>query len=405
MTRSQLTVLLFLALAAGCGDDSGGDGSVPLPDGGNCGPGACNGCCQGSQCLSGNDNSACGAVGLPCVQCQQNEVCIQGQCRQYSGKCNPSNCATGCCDGDSCLPGTTKEACGSGGIPCIACAASQTCDNQSCGCGPGTCNGCCEAGVCRSGTDPAACGSGGVTCKSCPTGDSCILGVCSSSSGCSAASCSGCCSGATCKTGDVDTDCGQGGQTCKACKTGESCQQGVCINSQQCSPTSCTGCCDGTQCLSGLSATACGSGGAPCKVCSSKELCQSGACALDPSALWGVVISDATIDSSKSWDTLVYTAPDPYVKVTVGAQSGTTSVINDTYTPSWDEYLFSASASDIVQGGMSVEVYDDDWPTSDQLMGACSITVPESVLISGSGVVNGCGSSGDVQDLSFQFTL
>jgi len=120
--------------------------------------------------------------------------------------------------------------------------------------------------------------------------------------------------------------------------------------------------------------------------------------------MWGIVIEDADLDSSKSWDTLVYTAPDVFVKLTVGTLSGTTSTINDTYTPQWDEYVFSATASSILQNGLTVEIYDDDWPTSDELIGACSITVPETVLLAGAGYVSSCGSSGWVNKLSFKFT-
>jgi Ca2+-dependent lipid-binding protein len=116
------------------------------------------------------------------------------------------------------------------------------------------------------------------------------------------------------------------------------------------------------------------------------------------------VITKADIDSSKSWDTLVYTEPDPYVTVTVGSTSGSTSVINNTYTPQWDEYLFSVPASEILKNGLSVEVYDDDVVTADQLMGACSVTVPESVLLAGGGVAKDCGTAGDVKELHFQFT-
>jgi len=117
------------------------------------------------------------------------------------------------------------------------------------------------------------------------------------------------------------------------------------------------------------------------------------------------VIVDATIDSSKSWDTAVYVEPDPYVEVTVGSSKGTTTVINNTYTPTWDEFLFSATAGTITQYGLSIIVYDDDvWPLSDEVIGSCTVTVSDSVLASGGGYVSSCGGSGYITKLSFKFT-
>jgi len=403
LSRTILPLILFTSLLSnGCSDEDGNNGSS-AEAGGLCGPANCAGCCQGNQCLKGDDNGACGTTGFPCVQCQQGEVCAQGQCITASGKCNPQNCATGCCQGDSCLPGDQKDSCGKGGQPCVACAASQKCEDQSCGCSADDCKGCCEGGICRSGLVDEACGKGGQPCQECGPGTACVLSECVSQS-CNATNCNGCCSGAACKPGTDVTDCGQGGETCKACKAGETCSQATCVNASQCGPGSCNGCCMGSQCLSGQSASACGSGGQPCQSCSSGQICSSGACQLDPSSSWGIVITKADIDSSKSWDTLVYTEPDPYVTVTVGSTSGSTSVINNTYTPQWDEYLFSVPASEILKNGLSVEVYDDDVVTADQLMGACSVTVPESVLLAGGGVAKDCGTAGDVKELHFQFT-
>ena len=44
------------------------------------------------------------------------------------------------------------------------------------------------------------------------------------------------------------------------------------------------------------------------------------------------------------------------------------------------------------------------WTIGSNLIGACTVSVSEEVLVGGAGVVNGCGSSGDVQELYFQFT-
>lgn len=405
------TGLLALALAAllwqGCGDGSGGpdEAGITLPDGaGPCGPGTCPGCCQAGTCVAGTDKSACGAGGFPCVACQANQQCTSGQCVTYSDKCNPQNC-NGCCKGDTCVAGTDKSACGSGGTHCVTCAASQQCVNNACSCGAG-CSGCCDAtGTCRSGFDDKACGLGGAPCKDCTPAGSCVNGTCSSGGSCGPSSCNGCCQGTTCKKGDEVTACGQGGQPCQKCVSGETCSPvGTCVNSSKCDPSTCTGCCKGSQCLSGQSASACGSGGAPCTSCSSNQLCKSGGCVLDPTSKWGIVIGEASIDTSKKWDTLVYTAPDPYVSISVGSNTHKTTTKSDTYTPKWDEYTFTTSASAITTWGMNVSIYDDDsWPSSDQLMGACKISVTEKVLSSGAGMVNSCGSSGHIKKLTFTF--
>lgn len=402
---ASLTLALSFVLVAqlpGCGDDT--EPPITLPDGAaTCSPGNCNGCCQGGACMGGVTSGACGAAGLPCVLCTSGELCAAGVCT--TSKCNPSNCTTGCCKGDACMPGTAKDSCGSGGNLCSSCAASQKCENQSCGCGPGTCNGCCEAGVCRSGTATSACGTAGGACSKCTSAEICLNGVCAGSGGCSAATCNGCCDGTKCEKGDQDATCGQGGKTCQACKSSESCTSGVCVDTSACSPSSCNGCCSGSQCLSGLSATACGSAGGPCQTCVSGQLCTSGACKLDPNSQWGVVIGSATISTSKSWDTAVYTEPDPYVELIVGSTKGTTTVLNNTYNPKWDEYLFTTSASSITQYGMTVTIYDDDvWPLVDEVIGACQVTVSDSVLASGGGVLSGCGSSGHITKLNFSFT-
>jgi hypothetical protein len=193
--------------------------------------------------------------------------------------------------------------------------------------------------------------------------------------------------------------------SCKACTSPETCQhpQGTCVDASQCSPSSCSGCCEGSQCLSGTGTSSCGSGGKPCQTCSSNQLCQSGACALDPSSKWGIVIGDAEIDTAKSWDTLVYTEPDPFVELTVSSTSGKTTTKKDTYFPKWDELLFTATAKEITASGMSLEVRDSDLYGS-ELIGSCIVTVDENVLQAGAGYISGCGSAGHIKELTFTFT-
>jgi hypothetical protein len=94
-------------------------------------------------------------------------------------------CTTGCTSGGICLPGTSQDACGSGGDVCEPCGATEICQAATCvptedpptGCGPATCDGCCDGDTCLSGTSDAACGDGGETCMDCGPRGVCESGV------------------------------------------------------------------------------------------------------------------------------------------------------------------------------------------------------------------------------------
>jgi Putative metal-binding motif len=108
--------------------------------------GNCSGCCSGggNSCLSGSSTSACGINGAACKTCTAAQckvpVCqSNGQCGTYNastgtscsgGKCTSGSCCTGCLNGATCYPGTTKALCGSNGDPCQSCAGS--CITGSC---------------------------------------------------------------------------------------------------------------------------------------------------------------------------------------------------------------------------------------------------------------------------------
>jgi Ca2+-dependent lipid-binding protein len=91
------------------------------------------------------------------------------------------------------------------------------------------------------------------------------------------------------------------------------------------------------------------------------------------------------------------------VKITADGQTNQTSTQSDTYYPYWDEYVVSASAGYLINTGMDVYVYDDDF-TPDELMGSCVVQLTEQVLLSGAGFVSSCGSEGNINKLSFKFT-
>ena len=124
---------------------------------------------------------------------------------------------------------------------------------------------------------------------------------------------------------------------------------------------------------------------------------------MDPSSKWSITVEKASIDKTKSWDTLVNTEPDVYVEVEVGASNkGKTTVKNNTYTPYWNELVLTTTAGSLNSYKLKLTVWDDDWPY-DQTMGKCTLSVPDSVLSQGYGYANNCGGS-DVTYVKLLFT-
>lgn len=142
----------------------------------SCGPQNCGGCCLGTVCVGGFDDTACGKAGQACTNCgQTGRVCsgaaaTERTCQAAPG-CGPTNCK-GCCLGDVCVDSPTRDACGVGGKQCQACSANQTCDvgagtcqnNTTCA---DTCPGCCQGNQCFGGFLNNRCGSGGAACQNC----------------------------------------------------------------------------------------------------------------------------------------------------------------------------------------------------------------------------------------------
>ncbi|MBE2248820.1 MAG: hypothetical protein IAE78_04660 [Myxococcus sp.] len=134
----RLSLVSFLVVVvSGCGSPN------------LCDPTSCAGCCQGSLCLSGSTNDACGAYGAACQACGGATVCGSGQCRSSgaggggaatgggsSQGCSAATCV-GCCFNDQCQPGNTASGCGKNGVACTACQMNQTCRvDQTCGVDP-----------------------------------------------------------------------------------------------------------------------------------------------------------------------------------------------------------------------------------------------------------------------------
>ncbi|MBN2494943.1 MAG: hypothetical protein JXR96_10165, partial [Deltaproteobacteria bacterium] len=161
----------------------------------NCG----SGCCEGSHCHETPSLEHCGLNADPCVDCNtpyadncgtdgvcrcgQNDACVEGQkCDTELGECvcDPDLCE-GCCNGPDCLPGTTNNDCGLGGVECLRCKdIPATCvDGECVDCTADTCSeGCCRDNQCEPGSAKLACGIGGEECVRCLGRDECIERVC-----------------------------------------------------------------------------------------------------------------------------------------------------------------------------------------------------------------------------------
>jgi len=252
------------------------NGQCVQPQG--CSPLNCSGCCAGNTCLPGNSSTACGIKGQQCTSCAAvGEACNGlGQC-VGGQQCGPATCPFGCCEGNSCMGGSFDLACGTGGQQCQNCSVfGESCLNQACVvqslCNSQNCPfGCCQGNTCTGGTSQTACGTGGSFCQNCAQlGDSCQGQTCVGVGACSPSTCSfGCCQGGFCQQGNFDNACGAGGGQCQNCTTfGETCQNEVCVSQSTCNPQTCpNGCCQGSTCVTGSSQTACGTGGALCENC------------------------------------------------------------------------------------------------------------------------------------------
>jgi hypothetical protein len=115
------------------------------------------GCCLQGYCTTSQFRT-CGKGGLSCVECDA----VRANACDERGVCV---CGTGpACTGlnvDRCINGQCK--CGSSS----PCGPGQECVNGSCTCTRNSCTGCCAGNTCESGTSKDKCGGGGVACSKC----------------------------------------------------------------------------------------------------------------------------------------------------------------------------------------------------------------------------------------------
>lgn len=108
----------------------------------------CTGCVDGSgNCQVGTATSNCGTGGVTCSVCSAGE-CQTATCNGTTcgtstaadgtncsgGKCYGGSCCTGCWDAtpSQCRPGDSDQNCGLGGVLCVPCPATETCQSGTC---------------------------------------------------------------------------------------------------------------------------------------------------------------------------------------------------------------------------------------------------------------------------------
>lgn len=193
----------------------------------------CTGCCDSSgECLPGTSRNYCGKGGVVCGVCAAPQRCQASMCVDPAdaGPVDAGpivlNCAAGCRVENDCQPGNLPEACGADGGSCSVCAPNTRCEGGRCV--ATACLGCFDAlGSCRPGlSDALACGTDGGFCQACSPGTLCRAGRCSQ--GCTNLTCPlGCCLAGLCQPSSVGT-CGINGSTCATCTTSQSCMAGTC---------------------------------------------------------------------------------------------------------------------------------------------------------------------------------
>ncbi len=304
-------------------------------------------------------------IGAPSAECLVRGLkAEEGERRAPDGgaivvTCTSKNCA-GCCRDDLCLLGDTKAACGVGGASCETCSGAAACEANACKapCGPDTCAGCCQGNVCVDGNAKDACGKAGAACAKC---------------GASFVSAEQTC---------VDT-------SCKA---------------------TCNGCCSGSTCLGGTAAGACGKSGNACVDCGKGRTCSAAGCALDPNALFDVVLAFAAVPSRNksggAWD-FYENAPDPYARgfsaLGTASHAGLTATLSDTTSPSWNAVVLSGVPARELLNSFSVELWDDDYDYDD-FIGGCAIRLDAS-MFSGSLQIARCAASPSGVDISLGYKL
>jgi hypothetical protein len=237
-------VAFVLALVAGASCGS----KVP------CSPSSCQGCCDSTgACQSGLSNNSCGRVGSVCTACGAGFSCFSGGCistgsgngggaAANGGGTNASGGGTSGFGGGTGFGGGVGATGGGsglgGGVGAAGGGSGSTCD-------PTNCAGCCQGGTCMPGTSTSVCGFLGNNCQSCGSSEVCRASCAPTTSGNTTGVGIPCTATTQCTTGaspgclpQVLPDGGQsgfpGGWCSSGCNTDADCGPGgVCLSTGQ----------------------------------------------------------------------------------------------------------------------------------------------------------------------------
>ena len=388
----------------GCGGACGTCGTGQTCDAaGKCQAEACQAQCAGKDCGDDGCGGECGTCPLAAPNCDKG-VCVSDCVPNCTGKeCDGDGCGGTCGDCPAaapvcqegtcvaqCQPDCTGKQCGSNGCggDCGACAASEQCVGGKCECLPN-----CVQKVC--GAD----GCGG-TCGSCSGNEECQSGDC------------------VCKPSCSGKECGNDGcgGSCGVCSGGQECSSGTCVSGYTCDEYfGCADACgDDQACIDACwaetdnTATAQAALFVDCyyEYCADEEenpayalcmeencifeylncfgvecaehtdctneapFCYMGVCSVAYGRTYYVTFYSAEItqtdpNTGAAWDSFGG-MPDPYVAFKFGSTSGSTGTVEDSLSPTWNEYVVTPL---LEQQEVSVTVYDEDWDDDDWIGG------------------------------------
>lgn len=166
-----------------------------------------------------------------------------------------------------------------------------------------------------------------------------------------------------------------------------------------CNPATCAGCCMGDLCQMGITSAACGKGAGTCAVCSGIDVClPDQTCGLSQDKAWKITLEgisvDATTPAGLAWD-FPNGAPDPYLTVNGLMFS---AVNADTYFPVFPS--ITETTQRLLQGSISLAVYDDDIAADDVIAPSRALKVTEAELRKGTVEWMGWGA---IRSVRFKF--
>jgi hypothetical protein len=139
-------------------------------------------------------------------------------------------------------------------------------------------------------------------------------------------------------------------------------------------------------------------------------------CVIKPTAKLDVTLVSAEIDSSKSWDSGLEgnAAPDAYIELAIGSQIKKSRTVDNAYSPVFNEYLMTATASDLM-GSIKLKVMDFDMWSGDDTIADCVLPCDTAnptmcgfydwELENGSAIIYfPCSGSADLKSISFKFS-